>query len=145
MRTKLVTTKDTTMRPKNFFRAEKEFGLIVGGIFSVIAGWWLYRGKAQSLAPVVLSVGLLLVVLGSIFPRSLVYPNKFWMLLAAGLGFISTRIILGIVFFLMVTPIGLVKRLLGWDPLARRGASRETYWRPYPERQRNPRHFEKMF
>ncbi len=127
------------------YRVEREFGLIVGGVFALLGGWWIYRGKLATIAPILLAIGVLLVILGLIFPRALIYPNKLWMLLAAGLGFISTRIILGIVFFLMVTPIGLVKRMFGWDPLSRRGESRASYWRPYSERQRNPRHYEKMF
>ncbi|MCA1605251.1 MAG: SxtJ family membrane protein, partial [Acidobacteria bacterium] len=75
----------------------------------------------------------------------LVLPSKAWMLLAEGLSFISTRIILALVFFLVLTPIGVVKRLLGWDPLSRRSASSGSYWRPYSERQRDTRHYEKMF
>jgi hypothetical protein len=127
------------------YRVEREFGLIVGGVFTLLGLWWVYRGKFPLAVSIILPLGLLLVLLGLIFPRALVYPNKFWMMLASVLGFISTRIILGIVFFFIVTPIGVAKRLFGWDPLARRGEPRETYWQPYPDRQRNPRHYEKMY
>jgi hypothetical protein len=67
------------------------------------------------------------------------------MFLAEILGFVSTRIILAFVFFFVVTPIGVVKRIFGWDPLGRRSGPAESYWRPYSERQHNPRHYEKMF
>jgi hypothetical protein len=87
----------------------------------------------------------MLLLLGIIFPRALVYPNKAWMALAEVLSFISTRIILAFVYFAIMTPIGVVKRLFGWDPLNRRAARSETYWRPYSERQRDRRHYEKMF
>jgi hypothetical protein len=127
------------------FRAEREFGLVVGGVFVLLGGWWLYRGKFPNVAPVVLPLGSLLVLLGLIWPRALMLPNRAWMLLAEGLSFVTTRIILAIVFFLVVTPIGLVKRLSGWDPLSRRGARSTSYWKPYSERQRDPRHYEKMF
>lgn len=127
------------------FRAEREFGLVVGGVFVLLAGWWLYRGKFTSAAHVILPLGSLLVLLGLVWPRALVLPNRGWMLLAEGLSFVTTRIILAVVFFLVVTPIGLVKRLSGWDPLSRRSARSSSYWKPYSERQRNPRHYEKMF
>lgn len=127
------------------FRTEREFGLIVGGVLLLLSSWWLYRGKFHSLTPITLSLGALLALLGLIFPRALVWPNKAWMGLAEVLSFVSTRIILAVVFFLIVTPIGLVKRLFGWDPLNRRAAPSESYWRPYSDRQRNPRHYEKMF
>jgi saxitoxin biosynthesis operon SxtJ-like protein len=127
------------------FRVEREFGLVVGGVFTLLAVWWLYRGKFIHATQLLLLVGVLLILLGMLWPRALVLPNKAWMLLAEALSFITTRIILGVVFFLIVTPIGVVKRLSGWDPLGRRGASSESYWRPYSERQRDPRHYEKMY
>ena len=132
------------MRKKSF-RAEREFGLVVGGVFVLLAGWWLYRGKLASVTQILLPLGGLLVLLGLIWPRALVLPNKAWMLLAEGLSYVTTRIILALVFFLIVTPIGFVKRLSGWDPLSRRSASSESYWKPYSERQRDRRHYEKMY
>lgn len=130
---------------KRSLRAEREFGLIVGGVFLLLSAWWIYRGKFQSVSQVTLPLGAVLVLLGLAFPRALVYPNKAWMALAEVLAFVSTRVILAIVYFLIVTPIGFVKRLFGWDPLNRRAPKNESYWRPYSDRQRNPRHYEKMF
>jgi ABC-type xylose transport system permease subunit len=127
------------------FRTEREFGLIVGGIFVLLSSWWIYRGKFPSVRYVTLPLGALLVLLGIALPRALVYPNKAWMALAEGMSFVSTRIILAVVYFLVLTPIGVIKRLSGWDPLHRREPARESYWRPYSERQRNPKHYEKMY
>ena len=136
-------------QPKNLkrssFRAEREFGLIVGGVLALLGTWWLYRGKLTSVAQVLVPFGALLVLLGIIGPRVLVYPNKAWMKLAEALSFVSTRVILAFVYFLVLTPIGLIKRAMGWDPLYRRADRSDSYWRPYTQRQRNPRHFEKMF
>ena len=127
------------------FRAEREFGLIVGGVFALLGGWWVYRGKFFYVAEFLVGFGSLLVLLGIIFPRALVYPNKAWMKLAEALSYVSTRVILAIVYFLLVTPIGTIKRMMGWDPLHRRSKPSDSYWRPYSERQLNSRHFEKMF
>lgn len=127
------------------YRTEREFGLIVGGVLLLLSAWWIYRGKFHLITPFILPIGGLLVLLGLIFPRALVYPNKAWMALAEVLSYLSTRIILAFVFFVIVTPIGFIKRLTGWDPLNRRAPSSESYWRPYSERQKNPRHYEKMF
>lgn len=127
------------------FRAEKEFGLIVGGVFALLGTWWLYRGKFTSAAHVFVPLGLALVLLGLIIPRVLVYPNRAWMMLAEGMSFVSTRIILAIVFFGVLTPIGLIKKAMGWDPLHRRANRSDSYWRPYSKRQLDSRHYEKMF
>jgi hypothetical protein len=128
---------------KRTFRAEKEFGLIVGGIFVLLGLWWLYRGKFATAAYVLSAAGSALVLSGLVFPRLLTVPRRSWMKLAEGMSYISSRIILAIVFFLVLTPIGLVKRAMGWDPLQRRSKARDTFWQPYPER--SPRHYEKMF
>jgi polyferredoxin len=130
---------------KKSLRAEREFGLIVGGVLLLLSSWWLYRGKFQNVSPVTLPLGALLVLLGVLLPRLLMWPNKAWMAFAEALSFLTTRIILAVVFFGIVTPIGVVKRLFGWDPLNRRAARGESYWQPYSERQKDPRHFEKMF
>jgi Saxitoxin biosynthesis operon protein SxtJ len=130
---------------KRSLRAEREFGLIVGGVFVLLSTWWIYRGKFHSVVPITLPLGTVLVLLGLVIPRALVWPNKAWMALAEGLSFVSTRIILAFVFFVIITPIGFVKRLSGWDPLHRRAQRSDSYWEPYSERQRDPRHYEKMF
>ena len=133
------------VKRKRSLRAEREFGLIVGGVLLLLSSWWIYRSKFHSATQFTLPVAGVLVLLGIIFPRALVYPNKAWMALAEVLSFISTRIILAFVYFAILTPIGVVKRLFGWDPLNRRAARGDTYWRPYSERQRDRRHYEKMF
>jgi Saxitoxin biosynthesis operon protein SxtJ len=125
------------------FRAEREFGLIVGGILVLLSGWWLYRGRFESVAQVLLPFGSLLFVLAIVWPRLLVLPNRAWMALAAVLSYVSTRIILAFVFFFILTPIGLVKRAMGWDPLRRRAKADISYWHSY--RELSPRHFEKMY
>lgn len=133
------------MQQKRSFRTEREFGLIVGGVFTLLSLWWLYRGKFPRLTPFTLALGAVLILLGLVLPWALVWPNKAWMALAEVLAFVSTRIILGVVFFGIVTPIGVVKRWFGWDPLGRRAAPGESYWQPYSKRQRDARHYEKMF
>jgi hypothetical protein len=117
----------------------------VGGIFAALSGWWLYRGRFQLVAPGLLAVGTILVVLAAVFPKALVIPNRLWMKLAEALSFVSTRVILAVAFFAIVTPIGILRRVLGGDPLSRRSPRSESYWRPYFTRQSDTRHYEKMY
>lgn len=127
------------------FRAEREFGVIVGGVLLALRLWWFYRGKFETAGFVLTLIGSALVVFGAFAPRLLVIPTKLWMKLAEGMAYVSSRVILALIFFLVLTPIGLVKRATGWDPLQRRSASSDTFWHPYPERQQDPRHYEKMY
>ena len=126
------------VKPRSF-RAEKEFGLLVGGVFVLLGSWWFYRGKFINAAYILTVLGAALVLFGLVAPRLLVIPRKLWMKLAEGMSYVSSRIILAIVFFLVLTPIGLIKRAMGWDPLQRRAEPRDSFWQPYPERQRDPR------
>ena len=127
------------------YRNEREFGLIVGGAFTALGGWQFYRGRLGVLPVIFLVLGSGLMLLGALLPVALVLPNRAWMGLAAVLSSITTRIILAIIFFGLVTPIGIIKRLSGWDPLHRRANSAESYWSVYADRQRDARHYEKMF
>jgi hypothetical protein len=130
---------------KSSFRAEREFGLIVGVMLILIGSWWIYRNNWLPVAKSFLGIGSVLVILGLLLPRTLVYPNRAWMSLARLLSLITTPIILAIIFFLLVLPIGFLKRLSGWDPLRRRAPSAQSYWTPYNPRQHDTRHFEKMY
>ena len=132
------------MKPRSY-RAEREFGLVVGVVFSLLGLWWIYRGKFLNAAYLLTVIGAALVLSGILVPRVLVVPRRAWMKLAEGMAYVSSRIILALIFFLVLTPIGLVKRAMGWDPLHRRSGARDTFWHPYPARQQNPRHYEKMF
>jgi len=119
--------------------------VLVGGVLLALRLWWFYRGKFEVAGAVLTFVGSALVIFGAFAPRLLVIPRKLWMKLAEGMAYVSSRIILAIVFFLVLTPIGLMKRAMGWDPLQRRAGSRDSFWQPYPARQQDPKHYEKMY
>ncbi|MFN2453656.1 MAG: SxtJ family membrane protein [Pyrinomonadaceae bacterium] len=131
--------------PRRTFRTERDFGLMVGGVLTALGGWWIFRARFQTLSYVFLACGILLVLLGMLLPRSLVLPFRLWMLVGEILSFVMTRVILAIVYFTVVTPIGIAKRLTGWDPLQRRAAPAASYWKDYSERQHDTKHYQKMY
>lgn len=105
----------------------RSFGLTVGGVFALIALWpVVIRGGDPRLWAAVPSV--LLIVPALVWPSSLSWIHKGWMAIGHVLGWINTRIILGAVFYLVVTPIGVVRRLLGKDPMGTKtNGNVETY------------------
>lgn len=121
----------------------------MGAILAALGAWWSYREKFAAVRPWFLAVGGMLFVLGALWPRALALPFKGWMALAEQLSKVVTTLVLGVVYFLVVTPIGVFKRLRGWDPLERRrfgtAAAGTTYWRPYSGRQHDPKHFDRMY
>jgi len=96
----------------------RTFGLLVGGIFLILALWpVLWRGGEPRLGALI--PGIVLVVLGLSLPRTLKPAHKVWMVVGHVLGWINTRILLGIVFYGLITPMGLGMRLFGWDSMRR--------------------------
>ena len=96
----------------------RQFGLMVGGIFLFIGLWpWVWRHETVRLWAVV--PGTLLIAAGAVIPSLLREIYKGWMFLGHILGWINTRIILGVLFYGIVTPMGVVMRLAGRDPMRR--------------------------
>jgi len=99
-------------------RQLRHFGFLVGGIFGFIGLWpLLWRHQNPRLWALALTV--LLGVPALVAPRILAPVYRAWMALGEVLAWINTRIILGVVFYGVVTPIGLVMRLTGHDPMRR--------------------------
>ena len=97
----------------------RSFGLTVGGVFALIGIWpVIIRNQDPRWWAFVAAGCLLLPAL--IFPKSLFWIYKGWMAVGHVMGWINTRIILGVVFYAVVTPIGIVRRWLGRDPMGRR-------------------------
>ncbi len=129
-----------TKGPRN---PERSFGLSVGTVLILVAAALVWRGRLTT-AAVVGGVGVLLVLLGYLQPLWLKWPSKAWWTLAMALGYVNARVILSIVFFILLTPMGLIWRLIGRDPLARRRSS-WTGWVAYPERYNDRAHFTRMY
>lgn len=106
----------------------RRFGFMVGGVFAALAVWPVVfqsgplRGWAAAIAGV-------LIVLGAVMPIGLRWPYRGWMFAGHLLGWLNTRLLLGLVYYLVMTPIGLLLRLVGRDPLDRRLMDRASYWR----------------
>jgi len=102
----------------------------VGGIFALIGCWQLYRGHHETVRIVLWSLGGFLIGAGLIAPTILAPIYAAWMKLAFILGWVNSRILLSIIFFLLFTPTALVLRLFGRDALDRRIEKQATsYWR----------------
>lgn len=125
--------------------ADRKFGLVVGGVLLVLGGLFFFWRHRTTAGIALGAPGALLVLLAAAAPSLLAAPHRWWLKLAHVLAVANGFLFLSIVFFLILTPLGLVLRLFGRDELRRRGPAPGSLWEPYPERNRDPRHFEKMF
>ena len=115
--------KELDTSPRNL----RKFGLVVGGVFGLLAVWFWWRGK--TFYPYVLIPSISLVVFGLIWPKVLKQVYLVWMSLALVLGLIVSTALLMILFYLVVTPVGIVARLSGKDFLSRKLDPHATsYW-----------------
>jgi len=113
--------------PARLSKAEgRKFGVLVGGAFLAITAilWW--RGKAGAV-PYVGALGGVLVLAGLTVPTLLGPVYRAWMGLALILSKVTTPIFMGVIYFLVITPIGLLMRLIGRRPMVHRVVN-GSYW-----------------
>jgi len=104
----------------------RKFGLTLGAAFGALTflSWW--RGKHVALE-VTASLSVLLVIAAIVIPKYLVAVERAWMRLAELMSAVTTPVILGIVYYVVFTPIGFVMRLAGRRPM-RHAAVNGSYW-----------------
>ena len=106
----------------------KKFAMTLGFAFLVIAVFIIVRHKYSPLP--VLIIAAIFFIMRLVAPVLLKPVYIAWMKLAYLLGWVNTRLILIIIFYLVFTPIGLVMKLFGIDPLERKINRKEkSYWK----------------
>lgn len=114
------------MSPKEL----RKFGLVTGGMlilfFDLLIPWiW---DLSMPLWPLI--VAGVLATMALVFPASLGPVYKVWMRFAEALGWVNTRIILGVIFFVIFFPFGMIMRMFN-DPMRRKlDASADSYRLP---------------
>ena len=105
----------------------REFGFLIGFGFPIIIGWIIPAISGHIFRSWSLWVGCPSLILGILKPSLLFYPYKAWMKLGHALGWINSRIILGLVFILVLQPIAFIMNLFGYDPLRRKKNVEDSY------------------
>lgn len=132
---------------KNIVSTEREarkFGVQIGIVLILIGLVLLilHRNSAQYF----LIVSMLLIILGIIFPKILIIPNKIWMSFGVILGFFTSRLILYLLFYLVITPIGFIAKIMGKDFLDEKiEKNRKSYWNIRSKETYNKSQTEKQF
>ena len=106
--------------------SNKSFGIVFAFVFLIIALYPLtYSGEIRIWSAL---ISLIFLILGLLNSRILAPFNKLWFKFGIFLGKIFSPLIMGIIFFLLVTPIGLIMRLLGKDLLNLKYDINKSYW-----------------
>ncbi len=106
--------------------SNRSFGIVFFIVFLLIATYPLLKGNDVRFWSLLISFGFL--ILGLINSKILSPLNKLWFKFGLILGKIISPLIMGIIFFVVVTPIGVVMRVLKKDLLNLKYNQKETYW-----------------
>ena len=123
----------------------RKFGLVMGVALAVMFGGvlpWLFN-RAFPMWPHV--AGGIFVVIALVAPRALAWPHRLWMLVGHGLGWFNSRLILSVLFFVLIFPIGLVMRLFGRTAMLRRRDAQATTYRIASSRTPDAKSMERPF
>ena len=106
--------------------SNRKFGIFFFVVFLLIGMWpYLYKGELRFWSIIISLIFLILGIFNSKFLSPL---NKLWMKLGIILGKVVSPLVMGIIFFLVVTPIGLLLRLFRKDVLLLKKNNSDTYW-----------------
>ena len=107
--------------------SNKSFGLVFFVIFIIIALWPLLNNGNIRIWSIIVSI--IFLILGLLNSKILTPFNKLWMKLGVLLGTIVSPIVMGVVYFGIITPIGLIMKLFGKDVLnLKLDKNKKTYW-----------------
>ena len=101
----------------------RKFGIVTGILIILLVGTlvpWIWGLNILSWQRYTGPIGGVLILWGLVHPSSLIYVFKPWMMFAEKVGWVNTRIILFLLFFVMFMPIGFIMRLFGHDPMRKR-------------------------
>jgi hypothetical protein len=119
----------------------RKFPPTVGGVFLLVAVWFTWRHHS-TLAPYLAALSVAFIVAGLVAPLSFRLAYQVWMGVSFGIGWFVSRCIIGLLFFLILTPIGILMRATGKDPLDMNGR-RNSYWKARDNRKAV--NYEKLF
>lgn len=108
--------------------SNRKFGLFFAVIFFLACGYYFYQ-NSLIIASVLGGLAIVFAILAHTKPDLLLPLNKLWMRFGLILGMIVSPIVLGAIFFVLFTPVGLLMRLFGRDELRLKPIPAASYWK----------------
>ena len=112
----------------------REFGLVFALFFPLFIGFVIPNFYGHNLRLWTLWVGLIFLTLGLWKPKTLYLPYKLWINLGYILGYINSKIIFSLIFYFLVTPIGLLMKFFKYDPLKLKLNNKNKSYKVYNEK-----------
>jgi len=124
-----VSHEDLTREHRVRGSSDRSFGIVFALVFAVVGAWpMLSAGSPRWWA---FAIAVPMALIARLKPAVLAWPNRQWGRLGILLARFISPIALGVLFYLVFTPVGTLMRVAGKDPLhLRRDRSATSYWRP---------------
>lgn len=120
---------EVSMYTKTKLPSERSFGFLFGVIFCALSAYGiLYKNWPQFTVVTLFVVGVVLFSISILRPKILAPFNKGWFRLGVTLGNIVSPVVLGLIFFFLLTPIALIGKAVGRDELKLKKTKTESYW-----------------
>ena len=113
------------MKPK--IGSNRSFGIVFFVVFLIISLWPLLSGNEVRIWSLIVSI--IFLILGFINSKILTPLNKLWFKFGIFLGNIISPIVMGIIYFVVVTPIALLLRVINKDVLSLKKTKKGSYWK----------------
>ena len=108
-------------------KALRRYGFVMAGAFGVISAFLWWKSSAATLY--VFGIACLFAILAVLAPKLLGPVEKIWMAFAEKLSIVMTTVILTITYYLVITPVGLLLRIMGKDLLEIKKSQTPSFWK----------------
>ncbi len=125
--------------------SNRDFGILLTLVLCLLSAYALYQGALSSKSKIYL-IGTMIAGLMTLFVPNWFAPfNRLWMGVGELMGKVVSPLVLGSIFFLLITPIAFVSRLFGRDELRLNKIEVNSYWIDRPTQSHDPESFKNQF
>jgi hypothetical protein len=108
--------------------SNRRFGIFFAAVFAAVAAFGVYKGWDSWLIALIGATSAALLIVALVAPTALAPLNKAWFYLGILIGRVVSPIVVGALFFLLITPTALVTRFFGRDQLRLKRQNVDSYW-----------------
>lgn len=113
---------------KNSLPSNRKFGFLFTAVFFLLSAYAYIKTGASFKVYLAIFISSVFFILSIKNSQLLTPMNKVWFLIGQSLGKISSPVVLGAIFFLLITPVALISRLFGRDELKLKSVKCTSYW-----------------
>ncbi len=108
----------------------------------LVSGWLVYKYQFQIAAIAISLVSVIILIVGRVKPKLIRFIFVLLMVITFPIGWVVSHVIIFAVYYLLITPIGIIMKLVGYDPLHRKiDKNKGSYWIKRPENKNSDRYF----